>query len=48
MLGSTLIWRRRASGEGSPTVLPWGIVPLRWIAPAVCSMASISVVLPLV
>src|SRR3954466_16207517 len=43
---STLIWRARASGDESPTVLPAGTVPLRGVAPVIQRMLSSSVVLP--
>ena len=46
-VGSTLIWRARAAGEWSPTVLPSLTEPLRGIAPVTDSRLSSNVVLPL-
>jgi hypothetical protein len=45
-LTSVDIWRERASGAASPTVLPSLMVPRRVVAPQAKSMASSSVVLP--
>jgi hypothetical protein len=45
-LGSTVIWRLRASGEASPVLVPLATLPLRAMAPAMNSSDSISVVLP--
>jgi hypothetical protein len=44
---SMLIWRARASGAVSPTVVLSLMLPLRWIAPQACSRLSIKLVLPL-
>src|SRR5512138_2670341 len=45
-LSSTLIWRARASGLESPTVLFCATAPLRWVVPFANSAASSNVVLP--